>query len=98
MCEIRALVEQFLSQALGKCIAEAIAEIQPGGMTAALAITAPCLSCYSDLLIRYWLDLNLGTSQEQVQMLAASFSRLTFEHDCGLQKSRSRYSPRASSS
>jgi hypothetical protein len=31
-------------------------------------------------------------------MLAASFSRLTFEHDCGLQKSRSRYSPRASSS
>jgi hypothetical protein len=90
--------EQFLSQAVGERIAKAVAEIQSRGMTSTLSVAPPGCARYPHVLDRYWLNLDLSASEEQVQLLAASFSRLTFEHDRGLQKACGRYSPGASGS
>jgi hypothetical protein len=83
---------------VGESIAETVAEIQPSGMTGAFAVATPSFPRNAHMLGGHWLDFDLSAGQKQVQLLAASFSGLSFKHDCGLQKVRSRYSPRASGS
>jgi hypothetical protein len=91
--KVFAFVEKFLPQAVGESVAEAVAEIQPSNMTRAFSVASPSFACNPHLIGGHGLDLDLGASQKQVQLLATSFSGLTFDHDCGLQKGCSRYSP-----
>jgi len=76
--KVGALVQQFLSQAVSESLAEAVAEIQPGSMTAALSVTPPGLARDPDLHGGHGFDFNLGTS------VSASCSRMATSADVSI--------------
>ena len=85
MAEVVPLEQQVLASRFCQGVTEAVAEIQLGRVTGALAVGAIRLACKADLLCGDRTDSDAGFAHQVIQGVAGNGAAAMVDTDCGFQ-------------